>query len=90
MPSVVIDTDGGVDDAVAILWAATCKDVDLLAVTVVHGNVDSQISAENVCRVLELAGRYDVPVVSPTSQSEAGIRSRDMKCRFSTGESGST
>lgn len=59
---MVIDTDGGVDDAVAILWAATCKDVDLLAVTVVHGNVDSRIAAENVCRVLELAGRYDVPV----------------------------
>ena len=87
---MVIDTDGGVDDAVAILWAATHKDVDLLAITVVHGNVDSQIAAENVCRVLELAGRYDVPVVSPTSQSEAGIRSRDMTCRFTTGESGST
>ena len=59
---MVIDTDGGVDDAVAILWAATHKDVDLLAITVVHGNVDSRIAAENVCRVLELAGRDDVPV----------------------------
>jgi len=59
---MVIDTDGGVDDAVAILWAATHKNVDLLAITVVHGNVDSRIAAENVCRVLELAGRDDVPV----------------------------
>lgn len=59
---MVIDTDGGVDDAVAILWAATHKDVDLIAITVVHGNVDSRIAAENVCRVLELAGRDDVPV----------------------------
>ena len=59
---MVIDTDGGVDDAVAILWAATRHDVDLLAITVVHGNVDSRIAAENVCRVLELAGRNDVPV----------------------------
>lgn len=59
---MVIDTDGGVDDAVAILWAATRGDIELLAITVVHGNVESQVAAENVCRVLELAGRDDVPV----------------------------
>lgn len=59
---MVIDTDGGVDDAVAILWAATRQEIDLLAITVVHGNVECQVAAENVCRVLELAGRNDVPV----------------------------
>ncbi len=59
---MVIDTDGRVDDAVAILWAATRHDIELLAITVVHGNVESQVAAENVCRVLELAGRIDVPV----------------------------
>jgi len=59
---MVIDTDGGVDDAVAILWAATRQDIELLAITVVHGNVESKVAAENVCRVLELAGRDDVPV----------------------------
>jgi purine nucleosidase len=62
MVKMVIDTDGGVDDAVAILWAATRENIDLLAITVVHGNVDTQIAAENVCRVLELAGRIDIPV----------------------------
>lgn len=59
---MVIDTDGGVDDAVAILWAATRPNIELLAITVVHGNVKSQVAAENVCRVLDLAGRNDVPV----------------------------
>lgn len=59
---MVIDTDGGVDDAVAILWAATRPVIDLLAITVVHGNVECSVAAENVCRVLELAGRNDVPV----------------------------
>lgn len=62
LTKMVMDTDGGVDDAVAILWAATRKDIELLAITVVHGNVESQVAAENVCRVLELAGRGDVPV----------------------------
>lgn len=60
---VVVDTDGGVDDAVALWFAATADDVELVAVTVVHGNVDVARAAGNVCRVLEAAGRPDVPVV---------------------------
>lgn len=59
---MVIDTDGGVDDAVAILWAATNPAINLLAIIVVHGNVGVVTAGENVCRVLELAGRTDIPV----------------------------
>jgi purine nucleosidase len=59
---MVIDTDGGVDDAVAILWAATSPRVDLLGISVVHGNVAMLQAGLNVCRILELAGRTDVPV----------------------------
>ena len=60
---LIIDTDGGVDDAVALWFAATAPDVDLRAVTVVHGNVPVEVAAGNVCRVLEAAGRADVAVV---------------------------
>ncbi len=60
---VIVDTDGGVDDAAALWFAATAPDVELVAVTVVHGNVDVGVAAANVCRVLEAAGRPDVPVV---------------------------
>ena len=59
---MIIDTDGGVDDAVAILWAATSPLVELLGISVVHGNVAMHQAAQNVCRILELAGRGDVPV----------------------------
>jgi purine nucleosidase len=59
---MIIDTDGGVDDAVAILWAATAPQVDLLGISVVHGNVAMRQAGQNVCRILELAGRTDVPV----------------------------
>jgi purine nucleosidase len=59
---MMIDTDGGVDDAVAILWAATSPLVDLLGISVVHGNVSLHQAGQNVCRILELAGRDDVPV----------------------------
>lgn len=60
---LIVDTDGGVDDAVALWLAATVPDVELRAVTVVHGNVPVDVAAANVCRVLEAAGRPDVPVV---------------------------
>ncbi len=59
---MIIDTDGGVDDAVAILWAATSPRVELLGISVVHGNVAMRQAGQNVCRILELAGRSDVPV----------------------------
>lgn len=65
---LIVDTDGGVDDAVALWFAATLPDIDLRAVTVVHGNVPVATAAANVCRVLEAAGRSDVPVAVGADQ----------------------
>jgi purine nucleosidase len=62
MIRMVVDTDGGIDDASAIWWALTHPDVDVIGITTVHGNVDSATAAANVCRILEAAGRADVPV----------------------------
>jgi len=59
---MVVDTDGGIDDASALWWALTSPDVDLVGVTTVHGNLDATTAAANVCRVLEAAGRPDIPV----------------------------
>ena len=59
---VVIDTDGGVDDAVALWWALTDPALDVVAITVVWGNVDVEIAASSVLRVVHAAGRDDVPV----------------------------
>ena len=59
---VVIDTDGGVDDAVALWWALTDPGLDVVAITVVWGNANLGVATESVLRVLDAAGRDDVPV----------------------------
>jgi purine nucleosidase len=59
---VIIDTDGGVDDACALWWALTDPDLEVVAVTVVWGNVALDVAAGAVLRVLAAAGRLDVPV----------------------------
>ena len=59
---LVIDTDGGFDDAVAMWWAAASADVELVAITTVHGNVDIDTATDNACRVLHACGAASVPV----------------------------
>lgn len=68
---IILDTDPGVDDALAILYLAAQDDAELVAVGSVHGNVPSPLGALNALRVLELVG-VDVPVAvgaaSPLAQ----------------------
>lgn len=61
---LIIDTDPGVDDAVALLLAAASPEVELLAVTTVYGNVELGRTTDNARRLLALAGRPDVPVAA--------------------------
>jgi purine nucleosidase len=60
---LLLDVDTGIDDALALLYAAASPDADLLAVTCVAGNAEARQVAANTLAVLELAGRGDVPVV---------------------------
>ncbi len=70
MPTpLVIDTDPGIDDALAILLALASPEVDLRLVTTVHGNVPLDLATDNALRVLHLAGRSDVPVAAGAAQS---------------------
>lgn len=66
---LVIDTDPGIDDALAILLALASPEVDLRLVTTVHGNVELAQVTENALRVLHLAGRSDVPVAAGARSS---------------------
>jgi purine nucleosidase len=60
---IIIDTDPGQDDAVAILLALAERErLDLLGITTVAGNVPLPLTTINALRILELAGRDDVPV----------------------------
>src|SRR6516225_9084361 len=60
---IIIDTDPGQDDAVAILLAlASPEELDVLAIVAVAGNVGLAQNARNALKVVELSGRSDVPV----------------------------
>ncbi|MFV2033948.1 MAG: nucleoside hydrolase [Halocynthiibacter sp.] len=60
---IIIDTDPGQDDAVAILLAlASPQEIEVLGVTAVAGNVPLALTQKNARIVCELAGRPDIPV----------------------------
>ncbi|RJQ73700.1 nucleoside hydrolase [Pseudonocardiaceae bacterium YIM PH 21723] len=59
---VVVHSDPGADDAVALCYLAARPEVRIEAVGSVHGNVSAEAGAENALRVLERAGLPDVPV----------------------------
>ncbi len=59
---IIIDTDPGQDDAVALLMAMASPELDILGVTVVAGNVPLHLTELNALKVCELAGRPDMPV----------------------------
>jgi len=59
---IVIDTDPGVDDALALMLALASPEIELHAVTTVFGNVGIEATTANAGRVLALCDRADVPV----------------------------
>jgi pyrimidine-specific ribonucleoside hydrolase len=60
---IVIDCDPGHDDAIAILLALASPEVELRGIVTVAGNQTVDKTTRNALKVLELAGRADVPVV---------------------------
>lgn len=59
---IIIDTDPGQDDAIAILLALASPELEVLGITTVAGNVPLPLTAANALKVCELAGRNAVPV----------------------------
>jgi len=60
---IIIDTDPGQDDAIAILLAlASPEDLDVLGIVAVGGNVGLAQNAKNALQVVELSGRTEIPV----------------------------
>ena len=59
---VIIDTDPGIDDAMAILLALNSPELKVEALTVVPGNVEAWQGLENALTLASLAGRCDLPV----------------------------
>lgn len=60
---IIMDVDPGIDDSLAILFAAKARaEIDLLGITVVSGNVEVNQAALNAIKALQMAGRETIPV----------------------------
>ncbi len=59
---IIIDTDPGQDDAVALLLALASKELEILGITCVAGNVPLSLTSENARKVLELTRYTEIPV----------------------------
>jgi len=68
---VIIDTDPGIDDAIAIALACASPEIDLLGVTTVGGNTGIENTTGNALRLLHLFGRDDVPVAAGAARALA-------------------
>ena len=59
---IIIDTDPGQDDAVAILLALASPELEILGITTVAGNVPLNLTTKNALIITEMAGREDINV----------------------------
>ncbi|KAA0033249.1 putative uridine nucleosidase 2 [Cucumis melo var. makuwa] len=59
---IIIDTDPGIDDAMAIFLALQSPELEVLGLTTIFGNVYTTLSTKNALHLLEIAGRTDIPV----------------------------
>jgi inosine-uridine nucleoside N-ribohydrolase len=59
---ILIDTDPGIDDAMAIFYALESPELDVVGMTSVFGNAHTQVCTVNALKLLEIAGRTDIPV----------------------------
>jgi purine nucleosidase len=84
MPPILLDTDPGVDDALALLLALASPELELVAVTTVAGNVGLEATTRNALLLLDLGGRPEVPVhpgevpaAGPSSVTAADVHGED-------------
>ena len=62
MRKIIIDTDPGQDDALALMTAFGSDKLDVLGVTCVAGNVPLNLTTENALKICELSGMEEIPV----------------------------
>ncbi|MCU1302723.1 MAG: hypothetical protein JWQ87_3007 [Candidatus Sulfotelmatobacter sp.] len=82
---VIIDTDPGVDDALALLLAMRSPELKIEAITPVAGNVPLELTLPNALRMVEIAGRTDIPVAAG---ARAPLVRRLVTAAYAHGENG--
>ncbi|HEV8338947.1 MAG TPA: nucleoside hydrolase [bacterium] len=68
MTRVVVDTDPGIDDTAAIFFLLASGRFQVEALTTVFGNVEVEQCTRNALKILEIAGRTDIPVYPGSSR----------------------
>eukprot|EP01130_Rhizamoeba_saxonica_P005045 TRINITY_DN2033_c0_g1_i1.p1 TRINITY_DN2033_c0_g1~~TRINITY_DN2033_c0_g1_i1.p1 ORF type:complete len:323 (-),score=75.18 TRINITY_DN2033_c0_g1_i1:37-1005(-) len=87
MQKVIIDTDPGIDDAIAIYLALASPKLEVLGLTITQGNLfDIHKLAKNALQILETAGRSDIPVY--ISDGKPYKREKTDDAAFVHGENG--
>src|SRR5215469_4786946 len=66
---IIIDTDPGIDDSMAIFYALQSPELEVIGLTTVFGNASTSTCTTNALRLLEIAGRSDIPVFSGAQRS---------------------
>ena len=69
---LIIDTDPGVDDAIAILLALAAPQTEVLGLTTLGGNVPRARATRNALALLQAAGRPDIPVAAGAARPRSG------------------
>ena len=69
MKRVIIDTDPGIDDTAALLFAFGSPELEIEALTTIFGNVSLEQCTRNALTILEAAGRTEIPVYEGVSRS---------------------
>ena len=69
---IIIDTDPGVDDAMAIQFALAAQALDIMALTTIFGNASVELTTANALRLLDIAERTDIPVAAGADKPLAG------------------
>jgi inosine-uridine nucleoside N-ribohydrolase len=82
---VIIDTDPGVDDALALLLAMSSPELKIEGLTPVAGNVPLSLTLPNALRMVEIAGRTDIPV---SAGAKAPLMRRLVTAEYAHGENG--
>jgi len=82
---IIIDTDCGIDDAVAIMMAVACKEIEILGITTVSGNTDIENVNKNVLRLLKFLGKDNIPVFKGASLP---LIQKPVRCKEVHGENG--
>ncbi len=82
---VIVDTDPGVDDAFALLLAMRSPELKIEGITAVAGNVPLELTLPNALRMVEIAGRTDIPVAAG---AKGPLARRLVTAAYAHGENG--